>query len=149
MENNLKEFKSILKEHNISTKDMLGILDVTYGAYMNATKPSMKNPPSWVRVFVASYGFGKNGNIMTPKKKAKELIRKFENKVSREIYTNSRGSALDDIYGIDDAARQCALISVDEIIRTSPLKLIGNDSGLEASSQIEYWQNVRQEIEKL
>jgi hypothetical protein len=65
---------------------------------------------------------------MTPKEKAEELYSKFE----------------DNIQGIEgyewwESAKQCALIAVDEI-----LKLEVND-GYDHN----FWQQVKQEIEKL
>jgi hypothetical protein len=63
MEKNLKKYKEILKEENIDQDKVVEILGITQGAYKNATKPGMKNPPSWVRVFVAAYGIGKNGEL--------------------------------------------------------------------------------------
>jgi hypothetical protein len=64
---------------------------------------------------------------MTPKLKAEELINK---------YLDANYSDLS-IYG----ALSCALIAVDEILNY--LEVYG------FSTQIEYWQEVKQEIEKL
>ena len=58
---------------------------------------------------------------MTPKEKAEELFDNFFN-----LYPNQ------DAYFI---AKQCALIAVDEIIKVLP--------------HPDYWQEVKQEIEKL
>ncbi len=63
MEKNLKKYKSMLKDHNIDSTKVIDILGITEGAYKNATKPGMKNPPAWVRVFVAAYRLGKNGKL--------------------------------------------------------------------------------------
>jgi hypothetical protein len=63
---------------------------------------------------------------MTPKEKAKELVDKFT------------------VVGLQQRAEgyQCALIAVDEILN--------NEIGmLYYDSDIEYWQQVKQEIEKL
>jgi len=75
---------------------------------------------------------------MTPKEKAKQLVDKFEPYVIR--YTQ------DDVVGylseetpILEYQKQCALIAVDEIINNLPL----------ISEIQEYWQEVKQEIEKL
>jgi|TARA_R110000803_G_scaffold72499_1_gene136191 hypothetical protein len=65
---------------------------------------------------------------MTAKDKAKELVDRF--------------------LGITynwQAAKQCALICVDEIINTYPTPW----SSLDIDLQKEYWQEVKQEIEKL
>ena len=67
---------------------------------------------------------------MTPKQKAKELVNKFKN---RSIELGESHSQL--------LAEANALIAVDEIL--DYLK----DNGF--STQIEYWQEVKQEIEKL
>lgn len=66
---------------------------------------------------------------MTPKEKAKELVNKFYNCRVLDF----------------DAAKQCALIAVDEIIISMPMipAFIDDDNG------VNYWQEVRQEIEKL
>ena len=63
---------------------------------------------------------------MTPKEKAKELINKFKLSTSANTKIN--------IY----VAKQCALIAVDEMINY--LNLNG------FSTQIDYWQEVKQEI---
>jgi hypothetical protein len=61
---------------------------------------------------------------MTPKEKAKDLVIKFTfQRDNHELYV----------------AKQCALIAVDEIINLCA-------SGL---SETKYWQEVKQEIEKL
>jgi hypothetical protein len=70
---------------------------------------------------------------MTPKEKAEELIRKY--------YTwgiNKEGQSLSWL-----EAKQCALIAVDEIIDCTK-----NGLGITKFSK-EYWQEVKQEIEKL
>ena len=64
---------------------------------------------------------------MTSKDKAKELVDRF-------IWIDC----------ISDA-KQCALICVDEIINTYPTPW----SSLDIDPQKEYWQEVKQEIEKL
>jgi isoaspartyl peptidase/L-asparaginase-like protein (Ntn-hydrolase superfamily) len=71
----------------------------------------------------------KTSNEMTPKEKAKELVDKV-------IETN--GNAF--------FAKQCALIAVDELIEC--LESYDNYNATWAS-QVNYWQEVKQEIEKL
>jgi len=63
---------------------------------------------------------------MTPKEKAKELVDKFT------------------VVGLQQRAEgyQCALIAVDEILK---VVLIYNDT----QAEVTYWQEVKQEIEKL
>ena len=78
---------------------------------------------------------------MTPKEKANELVVKF--------IKHSRAEK--DIKPIQ-SAKQCALIAVDEIISSSPSLPILGDGGtygedIELSNK--YWQEVKQEIEKL
>jgi hypothetical protein len=69
---------------------------------------------------------------MTPQDKAKELVSKFSQDAIRDY--------------------KCALIAVDEIIQNNKSFLrtnneLHNDGGLDAD--LEYWQRVKQEIEKL
>ena len=76
---------------------------------------------------------------MTPKEKAKELFDKY----CYAIRTEERDSGYftNVIY-----AKQCALISVQEIINSNPHS---NPLNTEASSTMEFWQKVKTEIEKL
>jgi hypothetical protein len=64
---------------------------------------------------------------MTPKEKAKELVEKFDN--AMEFYTPAR------------YAKQCALIAVDEI-----LNVLSEYTIEPFVFDIEYWQEVKQEI---
>jgi len=70
---------------------------------------------------------------MTPKLKAKELVEKF---IEPTKVPNIKHIWVEDI----DAAKQCALIAVDEIIQA-----FNN----ECSTSIHYWQGVKQEIQNL
>jgi hypothetical protein len=71
---------------------------------------------------------------MTPKDKAIDLIDKM------------RATCLiTDDYVYKSTAKQCAIIAVDEIIDTSPMYY----TGFEYESNLEYWEQVRKEIEKL
>lgn len=72
---------------------------------------------------------------MTPKEKAEQLIRKYYS-----FGINKEGQTLS-----WDESKQCALIAVDEIINNS-LKYMGCDLN---DGEIIYWQEVKQEIEKL
>jgi hypothetical protein len=65
---------------------------------------------------------------MTPKEKAKELFDKFEDKLisSHTIF-------------LGEAKKECALIAVNEILNLP----------FEFQSERKYWQEVKQEIEKL
>jgi hypothetical protein len=75
---------------------------------------------------------------MTPKEKALQLIDKFENYSFIDI--DKRISSF-------NSAKQCALIAVDEIIKTD--MLIDEDTYVMTPSYLQYWQQVKQEIEKL
>lgn len=67
---------------------------------------------------------------MTPQEKAQELFTKFS---SNTVHY--------------DAAKQCAIIAVDEIIKTDTL--IDEDTFVMTPSYLQYWQEVKQELEKL
>ena len=80
---------------------------------------------------------------MTQKEKAKELFNKFN-----FIYSYDGLGIMDDEFTNDDR-KECALIAVDEIIKT--LKdndlYIGGETNID--DIIRFWQEVKQEIEKL
>jgi hypothetical protein len=71
---------------------------------------------------------------MTPKEKAQELVSKF-----KEL--PQEGTLM--FYLAFELAKQCALIAVDEIMDCTK-----NGLGLTKFSK-EYWQEVKQEIEKV
>jgi hypothetical protein len=79
---------------------------------------------------------------MTPKEKAEELVLKYY-ELAKNKYPSTNGIPL---------TKQCALIAVDEIINSSPSLPILGDSG-SYGEDIElskiYWENVKEEIEKL
>ena len=80
---------------------------------------------------------------MTPKEKAKELVEKFI------PYTR----VFHEVLGWEDyidSAKQCALIAVDEIINSNYKNTL-NDLGYRytVNELNDYWQEVKQEIEKL
>ena len=72
---------------------------------------------------------------MTPKEKAQELFLKYYNRIEHTLSI--------EYVGYDwDIAKTCALIAVDEIldmVKHTPIEFIETD----------YWQEVKQEIEKL
>jgi hypothetical protein len=73
---------------------------------------------------------------MTPKEKAKELVLKFE------AYTDSA-----DERGF---AKECALFTVDEILEITASRYYNlQTSELIEVKYMEYWQEVKQEIEKM
>ena len=75
---------------------------------------------------------------MTPREKAEELYQKYYKSVERlsEGYASR----------YDKTAKQCALIAVDEIIKSHRLCLV--DKKLTHPME-NYWQEVKTEIEKL
>ena len=80
-------------------------------------------------------------NNMTPKEKAEKLVVKMSTH-DRDIHPHCTHYI----------AKQCAIIAVDEIIKSSPSLPILGDGGtfgedIELSKK--YWQEVKQEIEKI
>lgn len=73
-----------------------------------------------------------------PKEKAKELFNKYCYAIRTEEIDS--GYFTNVIY-----AKQCALIAVDEIMDSSPMYY----TGFEHESNLDYWQEVKQEIERL
>ena len=71
---------------------------------------------------------------MTPKQKAEELVVKYLKLT--DIYFGNRAPLLN-----PEEAKACAIIAVDE--------LIDHCSFVEPSLGVEFWEEVRQEIEKL
>jgi hypothetical protein len=69
---------------------------------------------------------------MTPKEKAKELVDSFSQKIYKCDYDKLH-------FTLKRKAKQCALIAVDEIRDNLPL----------ITDIQNYWQEVKQEIEKL
>ena len=67
--------------------------------------------------------------MMTPKEKAIQLYNKFYNTSSHPHHVETR----------QQIAKQCALIAVDEILNVIEVP----------STEYKYWQEVKQEIEKL
>ena len=79
---------------------------------------------------------------MTPKEKAKELFDKFYfvNSKSVELITGE----YEMLFSLHESdAKQCALIALDEIIEALELNTWQN------TKQIEYYQEIKQELEKL
>jgi hypothetical protein len=73
---------------------------------------------------------------MTPKKKAKELVDNYY--IICQEYTEELQCSIQ--------AKQCALIAVDEIIKSQKCC---NECQMEGSIEMAYWQEVKQEIKKL
>jgi hypothetical protein len=74
---------------------------------------------------------------MKPKEKARELIDKYNNSIMSFLSDNMKYQN----------AIKCALIAVDEIIKTD--MLIDEDTFVETPSYLQYWKEVKQELEKL
>jgi len=76
---------------------------------------------------------------MTPKEKAVELFDKmiFNQAISTKINCPNLAN---------EYAKDCALIAVDEIITSNPHS---NPFNTDVYSTMSYWQEVKQEIEKL
>lgn len=81
---------------------------------------------------------------MTPKEKAQQLFDRFID----IIPANDKKDLMEFIKVDRAAAKQCALIAVDEILSASSIKLSEYDSCKFVYID-EYWQQVKTEIEKL
>ena len=80
---------------------------------------------------------------MTPKEKAEELVDKFYQTTPNEYFVNEP-IGIKGRYKSWEQAKQCALIAVDEIkeaIFWHPFE--------SPNFELEYWQDVKQEIENL
>lgn len=75
---------------------------------------------------------------MTPKEKAFEIAHKYR---LLEIRTSENSHMMISM----ECAKLCALIAVDEIIKSNPYEVSKTDM----DSTIEYWQEVKKEIYKL
>ena len=84
---------------------------------------------------------------MTPKEKAKELIDIYKKQVSMTIKDYSLVCKVLDI----DMAKQCALIAVDEILKINAIKdiFVYEHYKNDYQSLYKYWEEVKQEIQKL
>ena len=78
---------------------------------------------------------------MTPKEKAKELVNNTGKIIGKEL----KNGGFKYNFGI---AKHCALLAVDEIDLVLQ-KSTPNDNPYANLSSLEYWQEVKQEIEKL
>ena len=84
-------------------------------------------------------------NNMTPKEKAIELVDKFNNHTVKELVYLKNGKVIEG----KTEAKQCALIAVDEMINYFSKESFMMAYPEIAISELEYWQEVKQEIEKL
>jgi len=79
---------------------------------------------------------------MTPKEKAEELIKRF---MSIETdYSRDGGYTFEHIWRND--AKQCALICVDEIIKTGLLSLNPTNNSFLMQDTKQYWNDVKSEL---
>ena len=86
---------------------------------------------------------------MTPKEKAKQLVDIFYQTTPNESWIN-QPIGLKEEYKAWEQAKQCALIAVDETIRTLNEDIRDLDvRGNVLLDLIDYWREVKQEIEKL
>ena len=89
---------------------------------------------------------------MTPKEKAEELVDKFYQTTPNEYFVNEP-IGIKGRYKSWEQAKQCALIAVNEIIEATNMYQYGISNALEhIPSKIvkhPYWQEVKQDIEKL
>jgi len=79
---------------------------------------------------------------MTAKEKAQEIVEQMSDFIPRCDHNEENLN----IETIIRCAKQCALIAVDEIIRSNPQS---NPFNTEVYSTMEYWQEVKTEILKL
>ena len=78
---------------------------------------------------------------MTPKNKARELVKKFRMYAFTSDYDYAENGAENEYYN----AEKCAIIAVDEILDANPMYY----TGFEYEINLEYWQQVKTEIKKL
>jgi len=79
---------------------------------------------------------------MTPKTRAKGIFKKFSKGKDEHGWN---------LCEFDSCAKQCALIVVDELISQmfSLMKVFNEDRSEFEAIELDYWQKVKQEIEKL
>ena len=76
---------------------------------------------------------------MTPKEKAKELVEKYQ----------FNGDMIDDVRMSEESAVECALICVEEIIINGGTKNVIQYELNCFTNKVDYWKEVKQEINKL
>ena len=83
--------------------------------------------------------------ILTPKEKAKELCLKFQHKLFINISDKEENANY-----VHNDSKQCALISVDEIMEFMKMDDEYTETSSNANSKwVYYWKEVKKEIEKL
>ena len=83
---------------------------------------------------------------MTPREKAKELVDKYQTIVTSLDYNEIIGT--DNSVTGQTVAKQCTLLAVEEIIKEC-YNWNGSDNVQWETKRFDYWQEVKQEIEKL
>lgn len=85
---------------------------------------------------------------MTPKEKAKDLIWKFNNNVQWDLKEVSFNGHTSEVvgYNLSFETKKFALIAVDEILSLSKIASLRRN---ETEMELEFWQEVKQEIENL
>ena len=86
---------------------------------------------------------------MTPKEKAEELFDKYFNEMRMPSDCDGCMQCVDRCESMVVVAKRYALIAVDEILYALSVPPIQNKGRLLYDSQIDYWQQVKQELEKL
>lgn len=81
---------------------------------------------------------------MTTKDKAKELVEKFY----PFAYCSDGNNSMNRNYQIEENSKQCALICVDEIINANVQEEFEGHM-VDEIGAVDYWREVKQEIEKL
>ncbi len=85
---------------------------------------------------------------MTPKEKAEELLNKFKPFAHRSYHGLTSRKQLEEEQL--DNAKECALICVEEIMESQiPIHEFRSDIKYKNTIYYEYWNEVKQEIEKL
>ena len=80
---------------------------------------------------------------MTPQEKAEELVDKYYNILPFDKYVITKDEDLSWEYNDWEEAKKCALIAVDEI-----MKVVGWEKMELGIDRDNYWEEVKQEIEK-
>jgi hypothetical protein len=83
---------------------------------------------------------------MTSKEKAKELVDKFYQRFPLKMNVITTRGDLSWEYDSWNEAKECALIAVDEVILANPHS---NPLNTDVYSTMDYWQEIKQEIENL
>jgi hypothetical protein len=82
---------------------------------------------------------------MTPQEKAEELVIKMYQPLPASKKAEKGKEHL--YYNQYNAAKECALITVDEILKV--YELLDEDADIMFKTELNYWQEVKQEIENL